>query len=179
MSLRRLGTIVRPHLHRCLRCAAPPSCASGHAGVCAATALREQYESRNGGDRGLHRGGLAGGDGKPRPAPAHHPRHHGSDLDRRVRARHGKRARHSLVQPAAAGQRQHRNQPSRRHQIRIVERHLHGRNSVRELHLENVLTGAPNRTVRQTYSPSQQEHSRVTARSTSSVDRGLGQQAQC
>src|SRR5829696_8641403 len=100
-----------------------------------------------------------------RVRPRDHARHHRRDLDRRVRARHGQRCSGRLVQAAAAGQRQHRHQARRRHQIRIIERHRRRRQRVRELHLRDVLTGAANRTFRQSYSPSQQGHSRVTPRS--------------
>ena len=71
-----------------------------------------------------------------------HPHHQRGDLQPRVGALVGRDTEMGLrepVQPRGAGQREHRDQPGRRHQVRIVEPRRGGPGSVAELDRRDAL----------------------------------------
>ena len=77
-------------------------------------------------------------------------------------------------QAGRVGQRQHRNQPSRRHQIRVIEHRSPRRAGVRKLHPRDALPGWSDWSRRKSQSPSTAGHLIVTARSHHQDHRWIG-----
>ena len=105
-----------------------------------------------------------------------HPGDQRGDLQPGVRAlvgRHPQVLIGQVPQPGRLGQRQHRDQPRRRHQIRIVEHHRGRPQGVRELHLRDALPGAVDLDLSQVPISQHGRASRVTARSTHRAHRWI------
>jgi len=100
-------------------------------------------------ERAQRRGGVRAGEHSSHPTVAQqghvidrvgagdHPGHQGGDLQPGVGAlirRHTQMLIGQGSQTGRVGQRQHRDQPSRRHQIRVIEHRRHRRGRVRQFH---------------------------------------------
>jgi site-specific DNA recombinase len=98
----------------------------------------------------------------------HHPRHQRGHLQPGIRTPIGRNRQPLLGQrakPRALRQREHRHQPSGRHQIRLIEHRRHRTSRVRQLHLPDALSSRPGWTLSKSDPPATKGHSGSTTRS--------------